>query len=138
MAWGIGWTFIRALKCPKNYTLMGSFCRKHMFQLENFKGIMYHDTEGWCKGKLICGLKEDIRNLVNFHASSRKSENLHFDRILLSKAYKDLDEKVHKSLMKLESAAMFEEKLTLGFQKWHEEFGEFWCEQWQVWKFWLW
>ena len=50
-----------------------------------------------CKGKLTCGLKNDIRNLVNFHASSRKSENLHFDRILLPKAYKDLDEKVQKS-----------------------------------------
>ena len=49
------------------------------------------------KGKLICGLKKDIKNLVNFHASSRKSENLHVDQILLSKAYKDLDEKVQKS-----------------------------------------
>ena len=49
------------------------------------------------KGKLTPDLKNDIRNLVNFHASSRKSENLHFDRILLSKAYKDLDEKVQKS-----------------------------------------
>ena len=33
----------------------------------------------------------------NFHASSRKSENLLFDEILLSKAYKDLDEKVQRS-----------------------------------------
>ena len=49
------------------------------------------------KGKLTCGLKNDIRNLVNFHASSRKSENLHFDQILLSKAYKYLDEKIQKS-----------------------------------------
>ena len=49
------------------------------------------------KGKLICVLKKDVRNLVNFYASSQKSENLHFDRILLSKAYKDLDEKVQKS-----------------------------------------
>ena len=50
MAWGIGWTFIRALKSLKNCTLMGSFCQKHiMFQLENFRGIMCHDTEGWCK-----------------------------------------------------------------------------------------
>ena len=49
------------------------------------------------KGKLICGLKEDIRNLVNFHASSQKSENLHFDRILLSKVNKDLDENIQKS-----------------------------------------
>ena len=41
MAWAIGWAFIRALKTLKNYTLMGSFCSKHvMFQLENFIGIM--------------------------------------------------------------------------------------------------
>ena len=46
------------------------------------------------KGKLICGLKKDIRKLVNFHASSRKSENFHFDQILLSKEHKDLDKKV--------------------------------------------
>ena len=46
------------------------------------------------KGKLTCGLKNNIRNLVNFHASSQKSENLHFDGLLLSKAYKGLDEKV--------------------------------------------
>ena len=49
------------------------------------------------KGKLICGLKNDIRNLVNFHASSQKSGNLNFDGLLLSKAYKGLDEKVLKS-----------------------------------------
>ena len=49
------------------------------------------------KRKLSCGLKNDVRNLVNFHASSRKSENLHFDGLLLSKAYKVLDEKVQKS-----------------------------------------
>ena len=49
------------------------------------------------KGKLTCGLKNDIMNLANFHASRRKSENLHFDRILLSKAYKDLNEKIQKN-----------------------------------------
>ena len=46
------------------------------------------------KEKLTGGLKNDITNLVNFHASSRKSENLHFDGLTLSKAYKVLDEKV--------------------------------------------
>ena len=49
MAWGIGWTFIRALKSLKNCTLVGSFCPKHMFQEENFRGILCHDTEGWYK-----------------------------------------------------------------------------------------
>ena len=46
------------------------------------------------KEKLICGSRNDIRNLVNSRASSRKSKNLHFDGLLLSKAYKALDEKV--------------------------------------------
>ena len=50
-----------------------------------------------CKGKLTRSLKNDIRNLVNFHASSQKSENLHFDGFILSKAYNVLDEKVQKS-----------------------------------------
>ena len=49
------------------------------------------------KGKLTCGLNNDLRDLVNFHASSRKSRNLHFDGLFLSKTYKVLDEKVQKS-----------------------------------------
>ena len=35
--------------------------------------------------KLTRGFKNDIRNLVNFSVSSRKSENLNFDVLLLSK-----------------------------------------------------
>ena len=42
------------------------------------------------KEKLTRGLKNYIRNLINFHASSRKSEKLHFDVFLLSKEYKFL------------------------------------------------
>ena len=79
---------------------MGSFCPKHiMFQLENFTGIMCYDTERWYKfkGKLTCGLKNYIRNLGDFYASSQKSENLHFDGLLWSKAYKVLDQEVQKS-----------------------------------------
>ena len=49
------------------------------------------------KWKLTCGLKNDSRNLLNFLVSSWKSENLQFDWIRLSKAYKHLDEKVQKS-----------------------------------------
>ena len=78
------------------------------------------------KGKLACGLKNNLRNLLNFHADSWKSGNLHFDGLLLSKAYKDLDEKVQKScLMTLKNDAKFEEKTDSWFKKWHEEFGEF-------------
>ena len=48
------------------------------------------------KGKLTRGLKNDRRNLVNFHESSRRSENLNFNVLILPKAYKVLDEKVQK------------------------------------------
>ena len=49
------------------------------------------------KGKLTRGLKNGIRNMVNFHASSRKSENLHVNGLIFSKGYKVLDEKIQKS-----------------------------------------
>ena len=34
---------------------------------------------------LTCGWKNDMRNLANFHQSTRKSQNWDFDGILLSK-----------------------------------------------------
>ena len=38
------------------------------------------------KEKLTGSFKNDIRNLVNVHASRGKSVNLHFDGLVLSKA----------------------------------------------------
>ena len=40
------------------------------------------------KEKLTSDLKHDIKNLVNFHGSSRKSKNFHFRGLILSIAYK--------------------------------------------------
>ena len=37
------------------------------------------------KEKLTGSLKNGLRNLVNFHTSSHKSENLHFDGLFFSK-----------------------------------------------------
>ena len=48
------------------------------------------------KEKLTIGLKNEVKNLVTFQASSRESENLYFDGLVFSKAYKVLDEKVQK------------------------------------------
>ena len=69
---------------------MGSFFPKHIiFQPEISKElcVMTLKSDGKFKGKLTHCLKNDIRNLVNFHASSLKSENLHFDGLLLSKVH---------------------------------------------------
>ena len=48
------------------------------------------------EGKLNLGSK-NVRNLVNFNASSGKSENLHFDVLLLSIACKVSAENVQKN-----------------------------------------
>ena len=86
---------------------MGSFCPKYiMFQLEYLIGVIFNrsligvmtlKSDAKFNGKVTLGLINDIKNLVNFYASSCKFENLHIDGLDLSKAYKILDEKVQKS-----------------------------------------
>ena len=49
--------------------------------------------------KLTLGFKNDMTNLVNFNASSGKSENLHFYVLLLSIAYKVSAKKVQKNYL---------------------------------------
>ena len=44
--------------------------------------------------KLTLGSKNDMKNLLNFNASSDESENLHLDVLLLSIAYKVSAKKV--------------------------------------------
>ena len=56
------------------------------------------------KEKLTGCFKNGIRNLINFHASSRKFQNLHSDGLVLSKVYRLLDEKEEElCLMTLKS-----------------------------------
>ena len=50
------------------------------------------------KGKLTRGFKNDKRNLVNFHESSQKPENLHLDELILWKHTK-FKMKKYKSAM---------------------------------------
>ena len=74
-----------------------------MSQLENSEELCVMTLKGNAnfKEKLTRGLKNDLKNLVNFPESSQKSENLHFDGLLWSKAYKDLNKKEQKSYVSL-------------------------------------
>ena len=56
--------------------------------------------------KLTLGSKNDVRNLVNFNASCGKSQNLHFDVLLLFEPKKYRGGMCHKN------DAKFEEELT--------------------------
>ena len=47
MTWGILWIFTQPLQ---NFTSMGYFCPKYMrFELKKYGGVIFHDTEQWCK-----------------------------------------------------------------------------------------
>ena len=76
--------------------------------------------------KLICCFKND-KNLVNFDLSNQKSKNIY---TLIGPSHEkyvmfDLKKYSGLSFMKLESDAKFEEKLTCGFGKQHDEFAKF-------------
>ena len=79
LAWGIGWTFIKAVKNLKICTFMGSFCPKRNASAGKVQinyvswhwKVMQNVSENWLVTWKM------TRNLVNFHASSWKSENLH-------------------------------------------------------------
>ena len=78
------------------------------------------------KEKLARDLKNDIRKLVNFHASSRKLGNLYFDGLLLSNAYKVLEKKFRGGTPHdTEEWSKILRKNDFWFQKWHEVFGKF-------------
>ena len=65
-------TFIRALKSLKNCTFKGSFYPNHiMFRQEISEELCVTTLKDDVKfkEKLTRGLKNDIKNLVNFHAS---------------------------------------------------------------------
>ena len=51
-----------------------------------------------------------MTNLIKFHASSRKFGNVHFDGLVLSKAYKVLDKKVQKSYVSHDTKELILEK----------------------------
>ena len=72
--------------------------------------------------KLAHGFKDDTANLVNFNASSAKSEKLHFDVLLLSVAHKVSAKKVQKSCLSWHWRVIQTHFL---FEKWHEKFDEF-------------
>ena len=102
--------FMRAVESVEICTLMGSFYANYT-KLQRFEK------------KLTLGSKNDMRNLVNFNV-----RKLHVDVLLLWEVYYIWAKKSTEELcvVTLKSDAKFEEELTVCFEKWHEEFGDFW------------
>ena len=65
--------FTGALKNLKICILRDFLSKAYNVELDNYRGVMCHGTKGnkIVREKLTCDLKNDIRNLVNFHWSSQ-------------------------------------------------------------------
>ena len=81
---------MRAVESPNMCTLIASVCPKHTNINENVQKryLMTLKSDAKFEEKLTLGSKNDMRNLVNFNASTGKSGNLHFDVLLLPIAHK--------------------------------------------------
>ena len=75
-------------KVSKMWTLMGYFWPKYvMLKLKSTEDLylMVLNIDTTFEGKLTCALKNNMKNLANFHQSTWKSQNWDFHEILLSK-----------------------------------------------------
>ena len=102
--------YIDGIFLSKAYTTSVSVTISEVLYVMTVKGVARF------KQKLTCGLKNYIRNLVNFHAHSWKSVNLDFDWIHFFQSRKIFRWKSTEALclMTLNGDAKFGEKLTLG------------------------
>ena len=82
MTKGISLIFMPTVEYLTICTLMGCFCPKHISTKELCFMTLKSDED--FEEKRTLGSKNDMRNLVNFNASSGKSANLYFDVLLLS------------------------------------------------------
>ena len=72
------------LQVYKTVTFNCSYCATYlMFDLKKYRGVIFHDTQRWCKiWRKTCGVENGMRNMSNFSYSTWKSQNWDFDEIL--------------------------------------------------------
>ena len=81
------------------------------------------NIEAKSEGKLNFAFKNDMRNLGNFHHSTRKSPNWDFDGILLCKVENVSAEDLQRFIChENEKRCKIGGGIDLSFQNWHEEF----------------
>ena len=78
------------LESLKIETFIGSFYpNQRIYELKIYRelGVMTIKNDAKFEEELTCQFKIDMRNLTNFDRSTRKSKNLHFNGLLLTKVY---------------------------------------------------
>ena len=88
LTWWIWRTLTRVFESLKNLNrllLTNAYVSAKKVQRSSFMTL---NSDAKFEQKLTCGLKNDMRNLANFHQSTWKCKNWDFDGIFLSKVEK--------------------------------------------------
>ena len=110
---------MRAVESLNISALIGSIFPKYIkMQMKKYQrvSLMTLKSDANFEKKLTLRPKNDMRNLVNFNASSGKFESFHLDRLLLQKVCNVSSKKIQRGYVV---------KNDLWFQKRHKSFGEF-------------
>ena len=114
---GISRILTRALKSQKVCVLMGSLWPKYiMFELKQYRGVIFHDTEEWCKIWRKTDLwfgkwHEEFGKFSPEHLKVSKL-GLWWDPFVQSRKYMSLKFTEELCLVTMKNDAKFEEELT--------------------------
>ena len=116
----------------KTCTFICSYCAKYlMFDLKKYRGVIFHDTEGWCKIWRKTDLwfgkwHEEYGKFSPEHLKVSKL-GLWWDPLIQSRKSMSL-----KFTEELVSWHRIWRGIDFSFQNWHKEFDEFWREHLKV------
>ena len=111
----------------KNFTPMGHFCSKYVrFELKKCRGVIFHDTEQWCKlWKALTSWfqkwHEELGELSSL--GHPKVWELYIDGLFLSKAYAVSARNFQRNYVSWHWRVLQSlNKTDLWVEKWHKEF----------------
>ena len=102
MTWEIWQIFTRAHESFKIGTLMASFCLKlKIYELKIYRGVMCYDNEEWCNN--LRGIDLSVQSWWGIWRvltwALKNLKYLHFNGLLLTKAYNVWAKKVQRSFV---------------------------------------
>ena len=116
-------------KVSKIGTLIGSFDANLMFELKNYRGVIFHDTEEWCK----ISRKTDLwfgKWLGIWQIFTRALESVKIENLVGSfcPKWKMHELKIYRGVMCNYTEQWWKtwRGIDLSLQNWHEEFDKFW------------
>ena len=120
LTWEIWWILTQALESLKIWVLMGSLWPKYMFELKQYRGVIFHDTEEWCKiwRKTDLWFEKWHEEFGKFSPEHLKVSKLGlwWDPFVQSRKCMSLKFTEELCVMTMKNDAKFEEELTCQFK----------------------